>query len=261
MRELTYAGFKPTIANMSDEKWRLATHKVIDLLRARQEKRHRDLIVMFYLGIVLSLIAPAFLGTIFYFIWGSIAANFGWVHLWWVVFFILAAGIMLPLLYLREKNQFDAQPIIVRTDARGEKVLYMDKIEVDLQSFAAFGVNLIGDEAGDDKWFVRPFFIGPRMVARSRPQQQMLGTLSSTANMMAAAEILTHLAKHQHGVAVDDLPLNQTLRNTLIPTLAYLRQLGWIDMKADGTRVWFGADQRRIIDQALLDCGIKPEPI
>jgi len=245
---------------MSEEKWRLATHKVIDVLKARQEKRRRDLNTMFYAGILLSLIAPAFLGTVFYFIWGSLASTYGWWHLWWVVWFVVAAAIMIPLLYLREKNQFDAQPVIVRTDARGEKVLYMDKIEVDLQSFAAMGVNLAGDDISDDKWFVRPFFIGPRMVARSRPQQQMLSTLASTASLIAAAEILTHLAKSQHGVAVDDLPLNETLRNSLIPTLAYLRQLGWVDMKADGSRVWFATDQRRIIDQTLLECGIKPDP-
>ncbi len=249
------------MVTMPDEQWRLATQSVIDLLRARAEKRRRDLDIMYYLGLLLSLIAPAFLGTILYFIWGSVAATLGWVHLWWAFFFIVASVIMLPLLYFHEKNQFDAQPIIVRTDARGEKVLYVDKIEVDLQSFAAFGVNLISDDSSGDKWYVRPFFIGPRIVTRSRPQQQMLATLASTVNMMAAAEILTHLAKHQHGVAVDDLPLNQTLRNGLIPTLAYLRQLGWVDMKADGSRLWFGTDQRRIIDQVLRDCGINPDPI
>ena len=152
-------------------------------------------------------------------------------------------------------------PIIVRTDARGEKVLYMDHAEIDLQSFAALGMNLAGDDISEDKWFVRPFFIGPRLVARARPQHKTLESLAAAVNLPAAAQILIHLSKHQHGVGVDQLPLDQTLLNDLIPTLAYLRQLGWVDMKADGSRVWFGTDQRRIIDQVLLDCGIKPEPI
>ena len=246
---------------MSEEKWRLATHKVIDLLKQRQEKRRRELRVRFYLGLALSLIAPIFLGTVLYFIWNSIAATRGWIHLWWILFFFVGAAIMLPLLYLREKNQLDAQPIIVRTDARGEKILYMDNAQIDLQSFAALGLNLAGDDISEDMWFVRPFFIGPRMVARAHPQQQTLATLSSTANMMAAAQILIHLAKHQHGVEVNQLPLDQTLLDMIVPTLAYLRQLGWVDMKADGSRVWFGTDQRKIIDQVLLDCGITPDPV
>lgn len=245
---------------MSEEKWRLATHRVIDLLKAREEKRVRDLKAMFYLGLGLSLVAPLFLGTILYFVWGGLAATFGWVHLWWILFFMVGAAVMLPLLYLREKSQVEVQPIIVRTDARGEKVLYMDDAEIDLQSFAALGMNLAADDISEDKWFVRPFFIGPRMVARSRPQQQTLKSLSATANLMVAAQILTHLAKHQHGVAVNDLPVDQALLPSVIPTLAYLRQLGWVDTKADGSRVWFGTDQRRIIDEVLLNSGIKPDP-
>lgn len=241
---------------MSDEKWRLACHQIVETLREREEKRGRELLITLCLGVPLSLIAPAFLGTVLYLIWSSVAATIGWPHLWWILFFVLAAAIMIPLLLAHERNQFDNQPIIVRTDTRGQTILYIDKSEVDLQSFGAMGLNIAGDAPSDDKWFVRPFFIGPRMVARSLPQRRMLHTLATAADMLTGATILAELAKTEHGVAVSALPIDETARNGLIPTLAYLRQLGWVDIKADGTRVWFSPDQRAIIRGVLRAAGI-----
>ncbi len=225
---------------------------IAELLKRREQSREKELLWMLGIGIALSLILPVLMGSMAYFAYRQFSSGsgswFGWLAC--VIFF---TALFVPLLLLREKSNIAPDAAIIRTreDDDGRRVVSVMETEVDLQSFGPLGLQLNDDQADVEQWWIRPFFFGPRMVVRAMPLRKLLQLLSANTDRPRASEVLIKLAARDRGVATTDLLKPGEEPATLTPTLAYLRQLDWVDCGADGSRIWLNSSRRDQITQIL----------
>ena len=225
---------------------------VAAILKRREQSRDKELLWMLVIGVALSLILPVMLGSLAYFAYRQFSSGSGsWLGwLAWVFFFTV---LFVPLLLLREKSNIAPDAAIIRTreDDDGRRVVSVMETEMDLQSFGPLGTQLNDDQADVEHWLFRPFFFGPRMVVRALPLRKLLQILSRNTDRARASEVLVKLAARDRGVATADLLKPGEEPATLTPTLAYLRQLEWVDCSADGSRIWLNSIRRDQITQLL----------
>ncbi len=234
---------------------------IAEILKRREQSRDKELLWMLVIGIVLSLILPVLLGSMAYFAYRQFSSGsgswFGWLA---CVFFFTA--LFVPLLLLREKANIAPDAAIIRTreDDDGRRVVSVMETEMDLQSFGPLGLQLNDDQADVEHWLIRPFFFGPRMVVRAMPLRKLLQVLSANTDRPRASEVMVKLAARDRGVATADLLKPGEEPAVLTPTLAYLRQLDWVDCSADGTRIWLNSIRRDQITQLLNQFSTATKP-
>ncbi len=225
---------------------------IAELLKRREQSRDKELLWMLGIGTVLTLILPVLLGSMAYFAYRQFSGGSGsWLG--WLACVIFFTAIFVPLLLLREKSNIAPEAAIIRTreDEDSRRVVSVMETEMDLQSFGPLGLQLNDDQADVEHWLIRPFFFGPRMVVRALPLRKLLQILAANTDRPRAAEVLVKLASRDRGVATGDLLKPGEEPAALTPTLAYLRQLDWVDCSADGSRIWLNSSRRDQITQIL----------
>ncbi len=224
-----------------------AVPTVLSALRQRHQAVRGQLLILLGAGLPLSLIGPLLFGTLFYFANKVLAWGYhGWPQLWWIVFVLLFGAVMVPLLYLREKNNIAPEAELIRTDNEGKTITSVSQSATDLTSMGFMGMQ-VGDmdDIPADKWFVRPLLLGPKMVVRAWPQKKLLDHLAGAVDHLTAAKVLIQLSGSSRGVAVSDLATGVEQDTARLQTaLIYLRQLSWLDTNSDATRVWLTSDAK-----------------
>lgn len=225
---------------------------VAELLKRRETARKKELIGMLIIGGALSLVLPVLLGSLAY---GAYRQYFQGDGSWmlWLLFVVFFAIMFTPLLLLKEKANIAPDAAIIRTreDERGRRVISVMQSEIDLQSFGPLGMQISDDQINTGNWFFRPLFLGPRMIVRAMPQRKLLRLLAKNTDLPRAAEVLAKLAWRKDGMATQDLLRPDESPEILTPTLAYLRQLDWVDCRSDGSRIWLNSACRDEINTAL----------
>ncbi len=225
---------------------------VAELLKRREAARQKELIGMLIIGVALSFVLPILLGSLAYGAYRQYAQGEGsWML--WLLFVVLFAAIFTPLLLLKEKANIAPDAAIIRTqeDERGRRVISVMQSDIDLQSFGPLGMQISDDQSITGHWFFRPLFLGPRMIVRAMPQRKILRMLTKNTNIPRAAEVLAKLASRQDGIATEVLLHPDESPDILTPTLAYLRQLDWVDCSSDGSRIWLNSAFRDEVSTAL----------
>ncbi len=220
------------------------------LLKRREKARGTELLWMLILGIPLSLILPIILGSMAYFAYHQYAGGHGsWLG--WMAIVAFFAAIFIPLLLLREKSNIAPDAAIIRTreDDDGRRVVATLQSEIDLQSFGPMGMQLGDGQSDGEHWAIRPFFIGPRLIVRAMPQRKLLQLLTANADLPRAAEVLLALAARDRGMDIVELQKPDEPPEKLTPTLAYLRQLDWVDCRSDGSHIWLSSARSEQVRQ------------
>jgi hypothetical protein len=218
---------------------------IAELLKRREQSRDKELILTLIVGMALSLVLPVLMGTMAYGAYRQFSSGGGsWLA--WITFVVLFAAIFLPLLILREKSNIAPETAIIRTreDEDHRRVVSVQQSEMDLQSFGPLGMQLNDDQESNEHWLIRPFFFGPRLIVRAFPQRKLLQLLAANTDRPRAAEVLVKLASRDRGLPTTDLLKPGEAPGILTPTLAYLRQLDWVDCSADGSRIWLNSNYR-----------------
>ncbi|MGC8625484.1 MAG: hypothetical protein ACP5VQ_09505 [Phycisphaerae bacterium] len=226
---------------------------VAELLKHREKSRTKTLLWMLVIGIPLSLLLPGLLGSFAYLAYRQFSDGTGS----WLVWLLFVAGfsaLFVPLLLWREKSNLMPEAAIIRTqeDDGERRVVSVAENEVELQSFAPLGMPLTDDHPDAEHWALRPFFLGPRIIARAVPQQKLLRHLAAHADRVRAASVLVQLAARDRGLDTSDLLQSDENPEILTPTLEYLRQLEWVDFRADGSRIWLNSACRDQVTRVLV---------
>ncbi|MDA8375624.1 MAG: hypothetical protein M0Z50_00855 [Planctomycetia bacterium] len=226
---------------------------VAELLKHKENSRAKSLLWMLVIGIPLSLPLPIILGSMAYLAFRQFSdENGSWLV--WLLFIAGFCALFLPLLLWREKSNLTPEVAIIRTQEEEDerRVISVEKNEPELQSFAPLGMPLLDDQPDAEHWALRPFFFGPRIIARAIPQQKLLRQLAARADRVRAATVLIQLASRDRGLDTSDLLQSHEDPKMLTPTLEYLRQLEWVDFRADGSRIWLNSASRDQVTHVLV---------
>ncbi len=226
---------------------------VAELLKHKENSRAKSLLWMLVIGIPLSLPLPIILGSMAYLAFRQFSdENGSWLV--WLLFIAGFSALFLPLLLWREKSNLTPEVAIIRTQEEEDerRVISVEKNEPELQSFAPLGMPLLDDQPDAEHWALRPFFFGPRIIARAIPQQKLLRQLAARADRVRAATVLIQLASRDRGLDTSDLLQSHEDPKMLTPTLEYLRQLEWVDFRADGSRIWLNSASRDQVTHVLV---------
>lgn len=213
---------------------------IVPLLRSRGQVFWVKVAGMLLLGVPCCLVGPLFLGSLFWFVYGTLV---DWVP--WSWFFWGAVLVVLPLLFRAEiQTGGDFLGNVARDITPNNAANAAMLVGGELGMLYAFVIAPRQSSAG----IVELLLFGPRLVVDAvRQIRTKLKTRG--ADLDRAAGVVAALLRQDQGVATVSLlrPGEQT--EALLPTLGYLVFHDWVGVGDGGNRVWLLSDARRALSR------------
>ncbi|MFQ5502965.1 MAG: hypothetical protein ACE5EQ_11810 [Phycisphaerae bacterium] len=214
-------------------------------LMRRVQLRRLNAVAGILFGFPFIFVAPLILGSIFWFVTGSLTDQ--WYH--WNWFFLGLSIITAPLLFRLEmqtggdylgKAMKDAKPLVERSD--------------EMVAAAYIGIGLVGGLAvamltrprASSAGFVELFLFGPRIVLGGLRHLRQAGRLPNI-DKRKASRVITVLLSRSQGVGAEELQAVDESHHDLLLILIWLAFYGWIGVTEDQKRVFLYSESRDIL--------------
>ena len=199
---------------------------IVAKLRKREQTHRSKGWALILAGIPLVFVAPLVIGTCIYFL-DKHRRHYSFAG--WLQMTALTSAIAIPLLFLFE-----------RVTGGGFMTATAEAVGQSDFSRAA-------GRAGAGALFMDIFCWGPRMILSGFKRLRSSGA-GEDVNRELAAQWICKLLRLEQGTLTHELIDGNN--SASVPTLTYLSLYEWIDISANGERIWILSDARKVLTQS-----------